>query len=348
MSICNKRSRKSGFAHHFVIPLLIIIGVGVIGVVTLRLGNAAVNTRSYDAAKNYYNVPIPNVSDEMNSKSSLSSKWYASEKDVTAALKGRVAVYNPSGIGYEVNDGILAITARRHCTSNGDTKLSLSNITTAQCGPGKTTRYSTGRLESKHLVTGTYLIDIRAKMPSSPKFSTRAALWMVNVPKGSPAYCDKNYPETRLSEFDILEWYSKDKNVPTSSTHILCKYNPSIGAQFYSSTDKQHYGSDWYQKWHTFSVVYNTKSTRYYIDGKLTHKVSNTDKKANDTAKKWNNNLKVPPSEAQWSQATKDMSWRIILNQDIFSATKKDKNFEPQTLYIDYVRVYRHEYSKDK
>jgi hypothetical protein len=358
MSIVSKLLRKEGvvmgkhpytengrgFAHHFIVPVLAILAVGVIGMITLRMSSAA--SKSYVSAKNYYNTLVPSLSDEMSSLSDVQSKWTMRSSGPSGT--DRQALYNPPGVtAYKVENGLLSLIAQRHCVANISSAVSQGNASTATCAKGMTTKYSAGRLESKLLTSGTFLIEIRAKMPSTPAYGVRSALWMVNVPpNGTPAYCGAATPQTNLSEFDILEWYSDGSakmhrgiNKPTSSTHILCSYNAATKKNsFHSSTDWVAESSNWYKKWHVYSLRYNGSGTQYFIDGKLTHEVKNTDASSKTRSTRWNK----APTEQQWAQAVQGMSWKTILQEEVFTRAKNSKKFPSQTTLIDYVHVYKH------
>jgi len=333
-----------GFAHHFILPVLAIVAVGGIGVVTLRMSSAA-NT-SYISAKNYYNTLDPALSDDMNNLSEVQSKWYANASYPSSLSNNRLGFYNPTGVkSYEVKNGALSLIARRHCVANASAAETQANASTAKCAKGKTTKYSAGRLESKQLISGTFLIDIRAKMPSTHAAGVRAALWMFNVPSdGSPTYCGATAPQTNLSEFDILEWYTdgtshRGINKPTSNTHVLCNYNATTKAySHHESFDYTSMSSSWYKKWHIFSLRFNGISAQYFIDGKLVNVVTNTDANTKKLRAGWN----TAPTLQQWNQAMQGMSWRFILNQDVLTRAKNGSKFPTQTTLIDYVHVYKH------
>lgn len=258
-------------------------------------------------------------------------------------------MYNPLGVTtYGIKDGMLSISAQRHCVANKSVAMMQANASTAKCAKGQTTKYSAGRLEAKQLLSGTFLIEVRAKMPRAPAYGVRSAFWMVNVPENGSPYCGESVQQTNLSEFDFLEWYSdsgaskhRGINRPTSSTHILCQYDAKRQAtQWHSSTGWSSYSSNWYKKWHVFSLRYNGSSTQYFVDGKLTHEVKSTDSSSKKQSDKWKRN--DPPTQKQWAQATEKMSWRIILHQDVFTRAKNGSKFPAQTTLIDYVRVYKH------
>lgn len=343
-------SNNFGFVHH-IVPFIVVVGlVGIIGIVTLRLSSAATLSKSYSLSKNYYNQLVPELSDDMDSDQAVRSKWSITTTDPSSVIKARQGIYNPGGVTtYGVNDGVLSLHSQRHCVANKNTPMNQANISTAKCAKNQTTKYSVGRLESKNLVSGTFMIEIRAKMPSSPVYGTRSSLWMVNVPPdGSAAYCTASNPKTNLSEFDILEWWTdaaggkhRGVNNPTMNTHILCDYNTKTGESYrHTSPTYLAGGNDWFKRWHIFSLRYNGKSVQYFVDGKLTRELSSTDSKSKKQTSEWKFN--DVPSEKQWKQATENMSWTILLNGDVFTRTKNNKKFPTQTTLIDYVHVYRH------
>lgn len=339
-------SNSFGFARHFILPVIALVAVGLIGVVTLHTSSAA--STSYVKAKNYYTNLDKTLSDDMDSLTEVQSKWSATSAIPTTSKNNRLGFYNPVGVtSYDVKNGVLSIIARRHCVANASAVETQENASTAKCAKGKVTKYSAGRLESKQHISGTFLIDIRAKMPSKHAAGVRTALWMFNVPPdGSPTYCGPTAPQTNLSEFDILEWYTdgtahRGINKPTSNTHVLCDYNATTKAYYHhESFDYASMSSNWYKKWHIFSLRFNGISAQYFIDGKLVQEVRNTDINSKKSSAAWN----TVPTMQQWDQAFQGMSWTVILNQDVLTRAKNSKSFPTQTSLIDYIHVYRHIY----
>src|SRR5690606_37970141 len=105
-----------------------------------------------------------------------------------------------------VQNGALAIRTRRHCVS-GSEALTDANVSSAPCPSGKTTRYSSGKVQTPHQFESGRL-EIRAKLPSAQTGVT-PAIWMRN----EAGWCAPGY-----GGLDVAKWQGNDPTRSWSAT----------------------------------------------------------------------------------------------------------------------------------
>lgn len=163
--------------------------------------------------------------------------------------------------------------------------------------------------------------EIRAKLPSGR--GTWPAFWMMPF---SSSY--GNWPNS--GEIDIMEHVGYDMNRIHGSVHTQ-KYYHKIGTQ----KTAQIYVQDVDTEFHVYSIEWLPDRIDFYVDGRFYFRFKPS-------------NFVSCPTKAEWPF---DKSFYLIINLaiggDWGGARGIDDSIFPQTLEVDYVRIYQSELIKN-
>ncbi len=169
--------------------------------------------------------------------------------------------------------------------------------------------YTSGRICTKGKRTFTYgLIEIRAKLPQGT--GTWPALWMLGTNEdvvGWPA----------CGELDIMEHVGKDPGYIHTSIHNTSGY----GATPYTGII---YLKDPFTKYHVYGMDWTKEYIRFLVDGKLVYQYAPNHK----TAANW------PFDKPSF------FIFNVAIGGD-WGGPVIDNSIFPQTMVVDYVRVYQ-------
>ncbi|MCY1721064.1 glycoside hydrolase family 16 protein [Prolixibacteraceae bacterium Z1-6] len=173
-------------------------------------------------------------------------------------------------------------------------------------------KYTSARLVSK--VDWKYgRIEIRAKLPSGR--GTWAAIWMM---PGGWTFNSGNWPD--IGEFDIMEHVGYDAGVIHASAHSR-DYQWQIGTQ---KTDTIHI-ADATEKYHSYIWEWTPEVVKAYADDRLYFEYENEGL-----------------GETKWPY---DKPFYLILNVAVGGAWGSVEGIDdaafPQTMEVDYVRIYQ-------
>lgn len=267
-------------------------------------------------------------SDEFNASAVDTSKWTVVEqqKSIESHHQGRYQKRNVS-----VGDGNLRIVTQRHCVT-GTELPSESNASSAPCPTGTSTKYSSGQIRTPYLWKEGKM-EIRAKMPET----TQSGLWSGFWLRQQGAWCTPDY-----GEIDILEWYSdaKSTDASTATTHISCS-NEDLESRQHVKRVSGSLADDW----HTWGVEWDTTGVTYYLDGKVVESIAshrpNDDNQDKDTYADYDG-----MSQATFESVV-NRPWHLRINTQVYpsddqwhEAPDNSTPFTPQTLLVDYVRLY--------
>ena len=184
-----------------------------------------------------------------------------------------------------------------------------------------TNDYTSARLVSKYYGEWTYgKIQVRAKLPSG--VGTWPAIWM--MPTNS-VYGGWPYS----GEIDIMEHVGKDPNYVHTTIHTGA-YNHSLGTQIGYSLA----GTDWESEFHVYEIEWSPGHIETFVDG-VSMGIFGFNPLANPT-------VKVTDA---WPF---DIDFYLILNLAIggfWGGPTVDDTIFPQSLEVDYVRVYQKDYA---
>lgn len=264
-----------------------------------------------------------------------------------------------------VQNGVMTIETARHCLSPGE-KPSKNNRSVAPCTAGKITDYTSGRVSSKVKVDGSksFRIDYRAKIDDNGIPGLRPGLWMKNT---APS-CKEGVNYSPWGEFDVLEWFSEEKNKSRAGAILSCTYGKNSQGKYESLTKSeqtiQQNNSTYANKWHTWSMIYDHEkaTVEFLVDNTPVQRSTYWDtyyavKNSNttiDTSKKGSKiNLKenTKLTQSQIDEIMHD-KFTIYLNDSTadmrkrkdFSSINK-RNFPVQRLHIDQVKVTQYDQS---
>lgn len=253
-----------------------------------------------------------------------------------------------------VENGNLVIKTYRHCIS-GDEIPNKDNISEKPCGIGKTTRYTTGRIENTTSLDGnkSYRVDIRAKVESNGTTGTQPALWLQ---RNNTSYCQKKDWDS-LGEIDIFESFKGDKRRTHSGAILSCDGEGPGGKErktFTKGTQAELYEDGVLNEWHTWSVIYDKQNEtfEFLLDEKpvpISKFWYTRDKKvdSSSTGSKIDINKDYGLTEEQKREIL-DHTYRIILNDSVKindpNLLKNNEDFPEQRFLVDSVVV--REYNK--
>lgn len=156
-------------------------------------------------------------------------------------------------------------------------------------------------------------IETRAKVPAGR--GTWAAIWMM---PGGWSFTDGGWPD--VGEFDIMEHVGHDAGVVHASAHS-CDYQWQKGTQ---QTDTIHV-ADACENFHTYVWEWSPEVVKAYVDDRMFFEYKNEGL-----------------GESKWPY---DKPFYLILNVAVGGAWGSlkgiDTNNFPQSMEVDYVRVYQ-------
>ena len=197
------------------------------------------------------------------------------------------------------------------CKKNAYVNKGILNITAIK-EPTNGKKYSSARLTTKNKGDWKYgKIEVRAKLPTGN--GTWPAIWMLPT--------DNIYGKWPNSgEIDIMEHVGSHPDTVLSTSHTQA-YNHMIGTQ----KGKNLYLPTATTAFHVYTLEWDTNEWRSYVDGKLYFTFKNE-----------------KSGSAAWPY---DQRFHLILNLAIGGGLGSKKGIDdaifPQTLEIDYVRVYQ-------
>lgn len=255
-----------------------------------------------------------------------------------------VRVMEPAGdsLEYSTKDNVwvyddkLVESVRRHCIKKNGDPVTKENQTTGICPPGKKTVYSSGRIETSPFLTGNYKVEVKLRLADMAVEGMRTAVWV----KNTLSYCDE--PKTPNAEYDILEWYSAQPDVSTSTSHVFCEHG-----EFNSSYHKSIFDTEWMQKWHTYAVEVVDREITYFVDDEAVKTIDEDEYTDSESS--------FPGiSSEQFREATSpSLPQMLILNTEgfndqdakniAFRAPDNDEEFPVQKVEFESVLVYTKE-----
>lgn len=266
--------------------------------------------------------------DEFNGTTVDTNKWSVvhQTKSTESHHQGRYLTRNTS-----VGGGNLQIVTERHCIINGELP-STANRSEAPCPSGATTAYSSGQVKSAYNWASGKM-EIRAKMPNTTQSGLWSGFWLRQEGK----WCTSQY-----GEIDILEWYSdpKSTNASTATTHISCANNDLTSRQHV-----QHVTGSLADSWHTWGVEWDKSGVTYYLDGKVVKSISSH--RPNDSDQNKDTYDDFDGVSKEFFEQVVGMPWQLRVNTQVYpsddqwhEAPDNAATFKPQTMLVDYVRVY--------
>ncbi|WP_208764147.1 glycoside hydrolase family 16 protein [Shewanella aestuarii] len=273
-------------------------------------------------------------SDEFDGTELDTSKWnYAF--DCYGGGNNEGQCYTDRADNSQVANGLLTITAKRETFSGPAFVRTDPNYDVND--KSKTLDYTSARLDSMHKGDWKYgRFEIRAKMPFGQ--GTWPAIWMLPT--------DWVYgPWAGSGEIDIMEAVNlkvvTDGSAPESALHGTLHYGKAWPGNVYSG---QEYhlpdGANPADDFHVYVIEWQEDEIRWYVDD-----VHYATQRATGWYSQYldeEGNLQNAPNDAPFNQ-----SFHMILNFAVGGAwagqvnnTGIDETVFPQTMQVDYVRVY--------
>lgn len=277
--------------------------------------------------------------------------------------------YIPGNVNFVKND-FAQLTTRRHCIKQTGEALTDNNTRETPCAAGETTKYSSGRLESKAIVDASkpFRAEIRAQINWNGSNGMRTALWMRN--SETLQNCSRDpAANDPYGELDILEWYSSARAYAWSSTHASCFYSPtkrSWRTRLFAHRLEHRpnrIATPLDGDWHVWAIEFDGQKVRFFLDGKLipvSHyrvddntSVDVIDRTRTDESDGYPS--KMPDEDFAKLGVNRQMlnrvfvekgPWYFILNEyaeweEQLDPPRPTNNFRIQTTLIDYVRLYQ-------
>lgn len=185
-------------------------------------------------------------------------------------------------------------------------------ITVTRTGDHQLGGYSSTRLSSKNKKEFKYgRIEFRAKMPGGT--GTWPALWMLGANQDEVGW-------PKCGEIDIMEYVGYQENKSHNNVHTQYQYG---NTDFHRTINLDSAE----EEFHTYGMIWTKDQIKFYIDSPTN--VTGIYAPANKTADNW-----------PFSQ-----SFYMIMNFAVGGAwggiEGVDKEIWPQTMVVDYVRVYQ-------
>ena len=250
----------------------------------------------------------------------------------------------------------LVMNSQRHCLADGEIP-SKENISVKPCDEGKTTQYTSGRVENRKTLDGntSYRIDIRAKVEwNGLKDATQPALWVRN---NNVSYCAK--PENSwgpLGEMDLFESWG-DPTRMHSGVFLGCRYGTNFNNEnkgLFEVKQAQVFQPGVLDNWHTWTLVYDKQNQtfEYLFDEKpvpIYNFWDTKDKKPSNNRANTGSLIKINEdytlTEDQKKQIL-DQMYTIILNDHVHPDKIDDtKDFKQQRLLVDSVVIRQYDQS---
>lgn len=270
-------------------------------------------------------------SDEFNGTSIDTSKW-GYEKNCWGGGNNEQQCYTDRAENSFVADGVLNIVAKREDFTGSDSPEGDSPAT-------KTLPYTSARLRTKNIQEWTFgRFEIRAKLPQGQ--GTWPAIWMLptNSPYGTWA---------SSGEIDIMEAVNlktvTGANPPEARVHGTLHYgrnwpgNVSAGAE-YTLPNNANPADDF----HTYALEWEDGEIRWYVDD--VHFATQRDTSWYSQFVQ-DGTLKDAPVGAPFDSLSK---YHLLLNLAVggnwagnVNNTGVDASVFPQTMLVDYVRIYQ-------
>lgn len=222
-----------------------------------------------------------------------------------------------------VQDGALAIRTRRHCVS-GSEALTDANVSRAPCPAGRTTRYSSGKVQTPHQFESGRL-EIRAKLPAA-QVGVTPAIWMRN----EASWCAPAY-----GGLDVMKWQGGDPTRSWAATQATCVGGtpPVVG-------HPTNHGTDLSADWHVWSVRFGPEGVQFELDGQVLHSSGGDADTSLDTAADF-------PGLAEGAfAAVMEQLWQLRFTTEVRQAgdanapPNPSAPFPESVLLVDSVRYY--------
>lgn len=260
------------------------------------------------------------------------------------------------GFNTTIENGNLVMNSQRHCLADGEIP-SKENISVKPCDKGKTTQYTSGRVENRTTLDGntSYRIDIRAKVEwNGLKDATQPALWVRN---NNVSYCPK--PENTwgpLGEMDLFESWG-DPTRMHSGIFLGCRYGTNFNNEnkgLFEVKQAQVFQPGVLDNWHTWTLIYDKQNQtfEYLFDEKpvpIYNFWDTKDKKPSNNRANTGSLIKINEdytlTEDQKKQIL-DQMYTIILNDHVHPDKIDDtKDFKQQRLLVDSVVIRQYDQS---
>jgi beta-glucanase (GH16 family) len=229
---------------------------------------------------------------------------------------------DPSKWGYDVGGHGWGNKELQNYTDRRKENARVENgvlIIEARRDGSATQPYSSARLVSKNKGDWTYgRFEVRAKLPSGR--GTWPAIWMLPTQR---SYATNYWPEN--GEIDIMEHVGYDPDVIHGSAHTKA-YNHAINTQKTGKIKVESARSGF----NTYAVEWTPEEIRWYVNDRQYFKFSNE---------------RLSNSAADYKQWPFDKPFHLLLNLAVGGnwggAEGIDDSIWPQSMEIDYIRVYQ-------
>jgi beta-glucanase (GH16 family) len=223
---------------------------------------------------------------------------------------------NPVNWGYDLGGngwGNRELQMYTNAIENAEVKNGMLNISALSQQIGSNS-YSSARIVSKS--KGDFLygrIEIKAKLPMG--VGTWPAIWMLATKQ---EYGDQYWPDN--GEIDIMEHVGFDQNIVHGNIHTK-SFNHAIGTNKGNSTSVK----DASETFNIYAINWYPESIVFEINGKQYFQFDRQ-------------------SDFSWSQWPFDKPFHLLLNIAVGGSWGGQKGVDetvfPQTMSVDYVRVY--------
>ena len=186
------------------------------------------------------------------------------------------------------------------------------HITATKTGENEKGGYTSTRLSSQRKKEFKYgRIEFRAKMPSGT--GTWPALWMLGSNQDEVGW-------PKCGEIDVLEYVGYQPNKVHTNVHTEADYGSTQAYRAHNLTSTE-------EEFHTYGMIWTDSKIEFYIDDK--ENIVNTYSPSNQTPQNW-----------PFSQ-----DFYFIMNFAVGGVwgglQGVDGDIWPQTMIVDYVRVYQ-------
>ncbi len=269
-------------------------------------------------------------SDEFTANSIDASKW-DHEENCWGGGNNEQQCYTNRAVNSFIENGILNLVARKENFTGPNTPDGSGSATS-------TLPYTSARLRTKGLEEWTYgRFEIRAKLPFGQ--GTWPAIWM--LPTDSPY---GNWASS--GEIDIMEAVNlktvTGNNAPEARVHGTLHYGRAWPQNVSSGADYTIPNANPADDFHVYALEWEEGEIRWYVDG-----VHYATQRSSGWYSQYleNDQLKNAPEGAPFDDQSR---YHLLLNLAVGGAwagsvnnTGIDETVFPQTMQIDYVRVYQ-------
>ncbi|MDP8242966.1 MAG: glycoside hydrolase family 16 protein [Candidatus Hinthialibacter antarcticus] len=242
-------------------------------------------------------------SDEFDGESLNLDKWEALF-DVSGGGNNELQFYTRREKNVRIEDGVLFIEAHHQQFTGVDTRS----------GKEKTRDYTSARIRTKGKGDWLYgKIEARAKMPKGQGYWP--AIWMMPTDSAYGGWASSG-------EIDIMEYLGHEPNKVHGTLHYGASWPDNVHSGKPFAIDEGSFADEF----HVFALEWEEGVMRWYVDGELYQ-----------TQTKWSTNKALFP-------APFDKRFHLIMNLAVggnWPGAPDDETVFPQSLQVDYIRVYQ-------